>query len=763
MTPARLPWIAAIGYLAFALAFKLNWRAPQDWNRIDLPALSSRAVRLVEDMTNFDVSNWTRQSAPRMDHALDQWRRSNGREPIDGLLTPLYVVITFRDPLSTSAVEVMLAPDGHPRGIRFMGPPRQHPEVKDFDVEAEAALTRLAGSFATRFEPETGRAEDRDDRFRWTAKTSSPSLVWRASVNLDRGRFHAAHIEPVFQGAAQPGRFLQGGGYDAMQGLVMLIAGVWCVFAYLSGWARRIMDHRLAFTAGGVFLLFDAAGRLAAGDRAAALSWLGMLVAATGVAMTTGAGRLAASGHEWPRWQSFVLFLRFHWKTNGVGVSVLTGLAWAGAVAAVPFLAAGIFPDAALNVATYGAPTLARWPAVASLVPLIERGVYSPLVLFAPLIFRRWLVARTALIVLAAAVALGLFAAANPFSAGVEASLVSAVCAAALLTAIYYLHGLLAVLTAYKTATVLTAIAGLLSAGLFLPASLLMALLAALAAASLWAARRGRHLEPQDDRNISYAYLSPREKLKAEFSLAHQAQQRMLPGAAPPLEGFTLAAACQPARDVGGDLYDYFPLPDGRLGICVADVSGKGMPAALYMTLTKGVLAAASPECGDLAQLAQHLNRHLYAAGKRKIFVTAVLAAVDAATRSVEFVRAGHNPILLRCAASGSARYLAAKGLGLGMTGGPLFARATAVERFTLDPGDTLVLYSDGVTEAMNARLEQYGEDRLKSVVERSGSAAPAGVLALIREDVAAFTGAEPVHDDITIVVLQAAPNGAKG
>jgi sigma-B regulation protein RsbU (phosphoserine phosphatase) len=197
-------------------------------------------------------------------------------------------------------------------------------------------------------------------------------------------------------------------------------------------------------------------------------------------------------------------------------------------------------------------------------------------------------------------------------------------------------------------------------------------------------------------------------------------------------------------------------MANGRLGLCVADVSGKGVAAALYMTLTKGILAAAAPECDDVAELARHANRHIYAAGRRKVFVTAVFASLDPQSRTVEYVRAGHNPVLHRAGIDGETRYLQAPGMGLGMTNGVLFDRVTRVERITLAEGDSLVIYSDGVTEAMNAALEQYGEDRLLRLVRDSGSAGASALVEAIRRDVAAFAGAQPPHDDITVLVLKA-------
>ena len=136
--------------------------------------------------------------------------------------------------------------------------------------------------------------------------------------------------------------------------------------------------------------------------------------------------------------------------------------------------------------------------------------------------------------------------------------------------------------------------------------------------------------------------------------------------------------------------------------------------------------------------------------------MTAVLAAVDSETRMVEMIRAGHNPALLYEVAARRARYLNPPGIGLGLAGSAMFDRGVKSGEVQLQPGDTLVLYSDGVTEAMNERLEQYGEERLKDVVERFSGMDPAAMLGEIKADMGAFTGAEPSHDDATLLILQA-------
>ncbi len=249
---------------------------------------------------------------------------------------------------------------------------------------------------------------------------------------------------------------------------------------------------------------------------------------------------------------------------------------------------------------------------------------------------------------------------------------------------------------------------------------------------------------------------SDRERLEAEFEVARRAQQAALPTGAPAPEGYSLAASCEPARQVGGDLYDFFQLPDGRLGITVADVSGKGVPAALYMMVTKGLLTAVSRDSADLPQILQQVNLHLYRACRRTVFVTMAAVALDCRRRSLQYGRAGHNPMVWRRASRGQTILLKPRGLGLGMTPNEAFKRHLEIDELSLEPGDAIVLYSDGVTEAVNGAMDQYGEERLLRIVEGADGQPALATRDAILSDLAQFMGTTPARDDITVVVLRA-------
>jgi serine phosphatase RsbU (regulator of sigma subunit) len=247
-----------------------------------------------------------------------------------------------------------------------------------------------------------------------------------------------------------------------------------------------------------------------------------------------------------------------------------------------------------------------------------------------------------------------------------------------------------------------------------------------------------------------------RERLKAEIVVAQRAQQQMLPAAPPNVPGLEIAASCQPSKDVGGDLYDFLPLPDGRLGIVVADVSGKGVPAALYMTLTKGVLAAITEHESDPGAILREANRHLYEACRKKVFVTLFLGVYDPATRVLTYARAGHNPTVYRSRTHNKLELLKPRGMGLGLSGEKLFNPALAVASLPLATDDLLFFYSDGITEAMNHKQEEYGEERLMAVAQRDGYLDARNAHDAVLADVKSFLGNVAPQDDQTLVVLRA-------
>src|SRR3984957_7311423 len=198
-----------------------------------------------------------------------------------------------------------------------------------------------------------------------------------------------------------------------------------------------------------------------------------------------------------------------------------------------------------------------------------------------------------------------------------------------------------------------------------------------------------------------------REAMNREAQEARSIQQALLPKSSPYVPGFAISGLSIPARAVGGDWYDFIPFPDGRWGLVLADVSGKGTAAALLMSATRGMMRSLAEACSTPSEVLSKLNSLLvedFPAGR---FVTLVYAVLDPATRSVTFANAGHLPPLL--VDNGDVRFLdTERGLPLGLSCGD-YSESTV----TLSPGSRLVFYSDGISEAANLAEEEYGVERL--------------------------------------------------
>ncbi len=239
-----------------------------------------------------------------------------------------------------------------------------------------------------------------------------------------------------------------------------------------------------------------------------------------------------------------------------------------------------------------------------------------------------------------------------------------------------------------------------------------------------------------------------RIRFEQELEMARAVQKSLLPTQPPSIPGFTLVTDWRSAREVAGDFYDFFPLPDGRWGMVLADVSGKGAPAALYMAMTRSLIRSEAGRHTNPSAVLTQVNRRLLAESSNEMFVTVFYAILDPVLRSLTYASAGHDPPFLRRAA-GSVERLAHGGLLMG-----LFGQFTlSDETLNLESGDTLVAYTDGLTDTVNHQDEDYGHTRLADII----NSAPAGaqdILTHILKDLEAFAGPVPQPDDITLLIL---------
>ncbi|MDD1706153.1 MAG: SpoIIE family protein phosphatase [Methanoregulaceae archaeon] len=246
------------------------------------------------------------------------------------------------------------------------------------------------------------------------------------------------------------------------------------------------------------------------------------------------------------------------------------------------------------------------------------------------------------------------------------------------------------------------------------------------------------------------------ERKNAELRVAAEIQQSLLPGTIDTVPGFEMAARSVPARIVGGDFYDVItaaemPYATGNVGIVIADVSGKGLPAAIFMALSKVVLhvnAASHPRPVDAVR---HANNRITAESKTSMFVTACYGVIDPGAHTFTYVNAGHNPPFVVQGNGGSIRQLDPTGMVLGALEDAEYGEQT----IPLSIGDSIVLYTDGITEATNARNELFGEERLRNVLLQHHDL-PANELAdAILDEITRFCGGEPQSDDITLFVVK--------
>ena len=252
-----------------------------------------------------------------------------------------------------------------------------------------------------------------------------------------------------------------------------------------------------------------------------------------------------------------------------------------------------------------------------------------------------------------------------------------------------------------------------------------------------------------------------KQRLEEELRIARQIQMSLLPQGAVSHPGLRIAALCLPATEVGGDYYDLLPLSESRLGVLVADVSGKGTSAALYMAELKGLVLSLSRIYDSPARLLVEANRILAANMDRRSFVTMSYAVVDTAERTMRYARAGHNPILHLEGATGRTRMLAPAGLGLGLDPGARFEEILEEAVLPLRVGDVFLFFTDGLTEAMNEQSELFGESRLRELMESVGGARDAMPVAELKERILAeirrFVGGAAPQDDLTLVILKVA------
>lgn len=750
--------IAAAGYAIFGFLFA-RYSAATQWNVGSGPAENIARAQVLLLARGIDVRGWDAQADARPDNAMSEHLREIGSSPAE---TPASIFVIF-EKASAGSVGVRFDATGRLTLVtdRRISPSHERAADPDGDrARAEAAFRAFVPDASSWQKAGEEAIANRGMEYRWEAASPHRGVIRRGRVIVSDGE-----VTDVRYGAeiVAPERRLSDT-LDSIADLALVLGMFVGVVLYLVGTVRRAIPQRLAL----ILLLLAVTLLMVAAmedmdpaeaalfndgpgvDRIYLLLGIVMFATVSGLGLTGGYPYLARRLPQ--QLLPFeALLLRAKIGNRTVASSVLVGLAAGGWIEATAYLIRATSVFGAYPVTGASSDALFRsafippnlWGTI--ITPLLVLGVLVPFILDS--------VRGRAAMPLAVVVALILFLSPRePLAAAIISSLLTA----GAFLVLFFRRDLLTVVIAAAGGTWAAGAAtrlvqpadvvrheGLIAASLLATVVVVFALLAAKgsrAPLALWQPRLAR---------------AARERMQREFEVARLAQERMLPEVAPDLPGISIASYCQPARQVGGDLYDFIGMGDDRVGIAVADVSGKGVPAALVMTITKGLLLAASDGERDPRAILAGVNAGIHSLRNRSTFVTMMFGVLDATQRTFQFVRAGHTALLWR-KSDGSVTSLAPRGIGLGMAAPRVFRAVCETRTIAPDVGDFLLLYSDGVTEAMNERNEEYGDERLveasaKLTSEMSADDARDALIG----DVALFCGTAPVHDDMTLVVVK--------
>lgn len=242
-----------------------------------------------------------------------------------------------------------------------------------------------------------------------------------------------------------------------------------------------------------------------------------------------------------------------------------------------------------------------------------------------------------------------------------------------------------------------------------------------------------------------------KERFMKELEIARNIQQGFLPQESPKIPGVDIAAVSVPAEHVGGDFFDFIPVAKDKWGIVVADVSGKGIPAALFMALSKTLVRAYACEEPSVVDVVKQANAFIFKEAKDKVFVTLFYAVLDSVNMTLEYINAGHNPPMLFKKAPENMFFLKAQGVPLGL----IDPNEMKAEKVGLKKNDILALYTDGVIEAINEYRDQFRLERLSAIIEKNRRLSAEEIIEKVREEVNIFAGSQPQFDDMTLMIAK--------
>lgn len=252
-----------------------------------------------------------------------------------------------------------------------------------------------------------------------------------------------------------------------------------------------------------------------------------------------------------------------------------------------------------------------------------------------------------------------------------------------------------------------------------------------------------------------YLEASEKKRLDHDLEIARDIQGILLPSRAPAFQGYDLCGMNMAARQVSGDYFDYIPVDEYRLGVAIADVSGKGIPASLIMAMCRSVLRSEARGEISAAEVLRRVNAQLYPDIKEDMFISMAYLILDSRDGSITLARAGHDAPLLLRNENRTIEKLSPKGMALGIDSGTVFNRVICDLNFEMAPGDCLLLYTDGATEAIDEQGLEFGLDRIVQGLQAEADHGASEVITRLGEDLKAFVGNYPKYDDFTVIAIR--------
>jgi phosphoserine phosphatase RsbU/P len=252
-----------------------------------------------------------------------------------------------------------------------------------------------------------------------------------------------------------------------------------------------------------------------------------------------------------------------------------------------------------------------------------------------------------------------------------------------------------------------------------------------------------------------FTLLAEKQRMDRDLETAHEIQRILLPEKCPTVSGYEIAALNIPAQHVSGDYYDFVDVDENRLGIAIADVSGKGVPASLIMAMCRTVLRAQAPGHSSAAEVLRQVNRILFPDIREDMFITLSYAVLDFKQHTLTLAKAGHDAPLLWRSGEQPIQSLQSPGIALGIDSGEVFDTVISDFVITLQPEDTVLLYTDGISEAVNMEGEEFGKEQIKGALQAGAPGGAAYLIQNIVERVSRFRGEQVQNDDITLVTIK--------